>query len=121
MKKTGKQYRKVQPTKKGSHTISNREAVALIDWMGNMLMLNAVTHTKMSSDKIQTMTHSLTSQAGAIYLKFGMRGLKELIAMFIYDQQSQARAKGLEFLLPEYYFMNTNGEMISAKDILFEA
>jgi hypothetical protein len=119
MKKRGATYTKgTKPNPKQKHyTINNREAVALIDYMGLIVSVNMVAIGAPSA-QIESQSHSLTQQAGAIFLKFGYGGLMELVKMFIVDQMEKGRKKGKKLILPEYHFMNKQGQMVDIKHLI---
>jgi hypothetical protein len=108
--------RKDNPKQK-QYTINNREAVALIDYMGLIVSVNMVSQGS-STHMIQSQSHSLTQQAGAIFLKFGYDGLMELVKMFIVDQMEKGKKVGKNLILPEYHFMNKQGQMVDIKYLI---
>jgi hypothetical protein len=91
----------------------------MIDYMGQIMTLNLIKHSNVGHDMIQTQVNSITQQAGAIFLKFGYDGLKQLVLMFIDDQNQKGKQVGKQLILPEYYFMNKNMEMIDIKQVIF--
>ena len=102
-----------------TYTIDNREAVAMIDYMGQVMTLNLISYSNVGSDTIQKQVTSLTQQAGAIFLKFGYKALQTLVVMFIDDQNEKGKRVGKKLILPEYYFMNKSMEMVDIKQVIF--
>jgi hypothetical protein len=119
MKKRGATYTKgTKPNpKQKDYTITNREAVALIDYIGMAITVNMIAIGAPSA-RIEAQTYSATQNAGAIFLKFGYDTLKQLVAGFIVDQTEKARQVGRKFILPEYHFMNKQGEMVGITELL---
>lgn len=102
-----------------TYTIDNREAVAIIDYMGQIMIVNLVAYSNVDSDTIQKQVSSLTQQAGAIFLKFGYDALKAMALMFIDDQNEKGKRVGKKIILPDYYFMSKSMEMVDIKQVLF--
>lgn len=112
MKKTEYKYLNTQPTNKEDrkpftfHLAYTLEAAVLTRWLGEIAILNGINATE------------IKEEAEDIFIKYGEIGLKDVIAGFIIDGQSQAKRKGVEFLIGEYEYMNANGEWVSTKDLL---
>jgi hypothetical protein len=101
----------------GQYQIKDMKAIALIEWLGMIMTVN-MTKVGWSSEQIQIQAHDLQQKAGGIYIKFGMDGLKQLVLMFIDDQNQKAKQKGMTLILPEYNIMH-EGKWFSAKEIVF--
>ena len=105
-------------TTQKTYTIDNREAVAIIDYMGQILTINLMQYTNLNSNQIQNKVKEATQGAGGIFLKFGYEKLKELAILFIDDQTEKGKQFGKKLILPEYYFMNKSMEMVDIKQVI---
>jgi spore maturation protein SpmB len=119
MKKRGATYTKgTKPNPKQKYyTITNREAVALIDYIGMFMTVNMMA-IGIPSEQIEARRFKAMHHAGAIFLHYGYDTLTELVAGFIAHQTENAKKIGRKFILPEYQFMNKQGEMIDIKELL---
>jgi hypothetical protein len=119
MKKRGATYTKgTKPNpKQKDYTITNREAVALIDYIGMTMTVNMLA-VGLPKEQIEARAYSATQHAGAIFLKFGYDALKHLVTSFIVEHYETAQQLGKKLIVPEYHFMNKRGEMVNIKELL---
>ena len=107
----------VKSTQK-TYTIDNREAVAIVDWLKMVMMQNMITVGN-SSSTIKNQCDHFGQTLGGIYLKWGIKRLKEFSIMFLDDQRKKGQARGFKLEIPNYHFMNKNMEMIDIKQLIF--
>ena len=107
----------VKSTQK-TYTIDNREAVAIVDWLQMVMMMNMV-KVGNNSSSVKNQCEHLGHTLGGIYLKWGIKKLKDFAIMFLDDQRKKGQSRGLELTIPDFHFMNKNMEMVDIKQVVF--